>query len=46
MPLGIGQDLQEDPPRRGIPLTDLAYQCRVRYNLLPFEHEVLNDHLP
>ena len=46
MPLGIRQDLQQEPPGRGIALAELAHEGRVRRHLLPFEHEVLNNHLP
>jgi len=45
MPLRIRQDLQQEPPRRGIALAELAHEGGVRRHLLPFEHEILNDHL-
>ena len=46
MPLGIRQDLQQDTPGGGIAVTELADQGGVGRHLLPFEHEVLNNHLP
>ena len=45
MALRIGEDLQQEPPCRRIPLAELAHEGGVRRHLLPFEHEVLNDHL-
>ena len=46
MALRIGEDLQEEPPRRRIPLAELAHEGGIRRHLLPFEHEIFNDHLP
>ena len=34
MPLGIRQDLQQEPPGRGIALAELAHEGRVRRHLL------------
>ena len=46
MPLRIRQDLQQEAPGRGIALAELAHEGGVRCHLLPFEHEIFNDHLP
>jgi len=46
MPLRIGQDLQQETPGGGIAVAELADQGGVGRHLLPFEHKVLNDHLP
>src|SRR4029434_6855089 len=45
MPLRLRLDLQQEAPGRGITLAELAHEGGVRRHLLPFEHEVLNDHL-
>ena len=46
MALGISEDLQQEPSRRRIPVAELAHEGRIRGHLLPFEHEVLHNHLP
>jgi len=44
MPLGIGQDLHQETPGGGIPLSELPYEGGVCRHLVPFEHEIF--HIP
>src|SRR4029453_19010268 len=46
MALRIGQDLEEEPPRCRIAITELAHEGGIGRHLLPFQHEILNNHLP